>query len=233
MDKLDFREKIWGGIFGVISILAALGEMFVNGISATSILGAIKDIFGTLVVVVLLITVVKSLIPEKNKTTFAERLESAIDEWRENNKNLIAKDDKSDGSTEQYGLSMKTDMNGFYDESGSAKLGVFFRMPIFTSDVWEKGGINIEFWMNRGTFFQGRTDLNDEQKDAQLKILRSKFEKYIVLKYSGFCTISSTGNKIYVKITKPIQQDEEIKKLMELINSMYQAYLVSANIKVS
>ena len=233
MEQLDFKEKIWGGIFGVIAILAALGEMFVNGVSASSVLGAIKDISGTLVVVVLLVAVVRSLFPKKNKKVFSERLESAIDEWRENNKNLIAKDDKSDGSAEQYGLSMKTDMNAFYGDSGSEKLGVFLRMPMLTSNVWEKGGINIEFWLNRGTFFQGRTDLTDEQKNSQLNSLRDKFEKYIALKYSDFCTTSSTGSKIYAKIEQPIQRDEEIKKLIKLINSMYQAYLVSANIKVN
>lgn len=232
MDKLDFKEKIWGGIFGVVAIFAALGEMIVNGISTASVLAAIKDISGTLVVVVLLVTVVKSLLPKKNKKDFSERLEIALDEWRENNANLIAKDDKSDGSSDKYGLSMKTDMNAFYGESGTGKLGVFFRMPVFSSDVWEKGGIDIEFWLNRGTFFQGRTDLTDEQKDAQLDLLRNKFEKYIALKFTDFCKTSSVGNKVNIKITQPIQQDEDIRKLIELINSMYQAYLVSANIKV-
>lgn len=233
MDTLDFKEKIWGGIFGVVAILAALGEMIVNGISVTSVLAAVKDISGTLVVVVLLVAVVKSLFPKKYKKSFSERMESAFDEWRENNGNMIAKDDKSDGSPDQYGLSMQTDMNAFYGKSGSRKLGVFFRMPAFSSDVWKKGDINIEFWLNRGTFFQGRTDLTDEQKDAQLVLLRNQFEKYIALKYSDFCTASSTGNKVNVKIKQPIQQDEEIRELIELINSMYQAYLVSANIKVN
>ncbi len=64
MDEFDFKEKVFGGIFGVIAIIAAIAEMFANGISVASILGAIKDIFGTLVVVVLLITVVKNLLPK-------------------------------------------------------------------------------------------------------------------------------------------------------------------------
>lgn len=233
MDPLDLKEKIWGGIFGVIAILAALGEMIANGISAVTVLGAVKDISGTLVVVVLLIMVVKSLLPEKYEKTFSERMESAINQWRENNDNLIVKDERSDGTPNQYGLSMQTDMNAFYDKSGNGKVGVFFRMPAFHLDVWEKGGINIEFWLNRGTFFQGRTDLTDEQKDSQLTLLRNKFEKYIALKYPDFCTVSSTGNKININIKQPIQTEEEIKTLIELINSMYQAYLVSANIKVN
>lgn len=232
MDKLDFKEKIWGGIFGVVAILAALGEMFANGLSKASVLGAVKDISGTLVVVILLITVVRTLFPKKYKKSFSERLESAIDIWREKNSNLIVKDDKSDGSANKYGLSMKTDMNAFYEETGNGKLGVFVRMPALDSDVWKTDKIDVVFWLNRGTFFQGRTDLTDEQKDAQLIVLRNKFEKYLALKYPNFCKISSSENKVNVRITQAIQEEEEINQFIEVINSMYQAYLVAANIKV-
>lgn len=66
MDKIDLGEKVWGFIFGVIAIIAAVLEMFANGISTASILGAIKDVFGTLVVVVVFYLVIKSL-PKKPK----------------------------------------------------------------------------------------------------------------------------------------------------------------------
>ena len=32
MDNLDLKEKLWGGIFGVVAIIAAFLEMFVDGI---------------------------------------------------------------------------------------------------------------------------------------------------------------------------------------------------------
>ena len=47
MDKIDFQEKVLGGIFGGIAIIAAIAEMFINGIDAASVVGAIKDVFGT------------------------------------------------------------------------------------------------------------------------------------------------------------------------------------------
>lgn len=55
MDKLDVKERIWGGIFGVIAILAAIFEMIASGVTAVSIFGMIKEVAGTLVVVVILI----------------------------------------------------------------------------------------------------------------------------------------------------------------------------------
>lgn len=66
MDKFDFQEKVWGGIFGGIAIIAALAEMFINGIDAASIAGAVKDVFGTLIVIVLFITFIRQ-IPKKSK----------------------------------------------------------------------------------------------------------------------------------------------------------------------
>ena len=29
MDTLDLKEKLWGGVFGIIAIIAAICEMFV------------------------------------------------------------------------------------------------------------------------------------------------------------------------------------------------------------
>lgn len=89
MDKIDFQEKIWGFIFGVIAIIAAISEMLVNGISAASVLGAVKDVFGTLVVVVVFYLVIKNM-PKKPKNLL-ETLEKAIEDWGLDNAPLIFK----------------------------------------------------------------------------------------------------------------------------------------------
>lgn len=154
MGDLDLKEKLWGGIFGVLAIIAAIGEMFANGISLGSVLSAVKDVSGTLVVVVLFIAVVKSLIPVKNSMSFTEKLESGLDKWREANNNMIVKAEDSDGSKDKYGLSMKPDMNAFYGAKGKGKPGVFVRMPALNSNDWTKENIEMEFWLNRGTFLK-------------------------------------------------------------------------------
>ena len=231
MNDLDLKEKLWGGVFGVIAILAALAEMLVNGLSLASVLGAVKDVAGTLVVVVLLVTVVKSMLPKKGAQPFPQRLEAALDGWRTANRNMIVRNSKSNGSEDKYGLSLKTDMNAFYSGTGT-NAGVFCRMPALALDTWKKGNIQLEFWLNTGTFFEGRTDLSDADKEAQLRILASKFAGYIAAAYPGFCTASAVGDKVSVTVKDPIQTDEDIHQLLALINSMYQAYLVSANIVV-
>ena len=34
MDKMERDEKLWGSIFGIVAILAAIVEMCINGIDA-------------------------------------------------------------------------------------------------------------------------------------------------------------------------------------------------------
>ena len=78
MDKLDIKEKIWGGVFGVAAILAAIAEMIANGITLSSIFGAIKDVAGTLVVVVILIAFFSA---NKKPKNIMEILENAVELW--------------------------------------------------------------------------------------------------------------------------------------------------------
>lgn len=89
MNKEDFQEKLWGGIFGVIAIAAAIGEVFANGLSLPTILGGVKDVSGTLVVVVLLVAFIKQL-PRKLKNT-SEILEQNVEKWGNDNAPLIFK----------------------------------------------------------------------------------------------------------------------------------------------
>ena len=76
MDKMERDEKLWGGILGIIAILAAIAEMFINGPDAASFVGAVKDVSGTLIVVILLVAFLKNL-PRKPKD-LTEILEKAV-----------------------------------------------------------------------------------------------------------------------------------------------------------
>lgn len=89
MDKIDFQEKKWGFIFGVVAIVAAIFEMVVGGISISSVLGTIKDVFGTLVVVVVFYYIMKNT-PKKPKN-IADVLEKTIEDWGLDNAPLIFK----------------------------------------------------------------------------------------------------------------------------------------------
>ena len=234
MEHLDLKEKIWGGIFGLIAIAAAIAEMIVSGISSESVFGAIKDISGTLIVVVLLIAVVRSLIPPKYTLPFEERLENALKKWQEDNSNLIVKKPNSDGNN-YYGLSLKTDMTSFFKPSGdSANAGWFVRIPVLESSNYDKRGVEILFNLNRGTFFEKRSDLTDDQKNEGLNRLSQYLYAHMTRRFGNHVdTVTMSGKEnitFKVQLKNPVTTDEDINNLIDIINGMYQGYLVAANI---
>lgn len=81
--KID-KEILFGGIFSIVAIVAAIGEMIANGISAATILGATKDIFGTLVAVMVFIIAIKHLFVKKATdfdSVFHKEMETIIQKY--------------------------------------------------------------------------------------------------------------------------------------------------------
>lgn len=89
MDNLDSKEKVWGGVFGGITIISAIAEMIFGGLDAASVAGMIKDVSSTLVVVVVLIVFLKSL-PKKMKK-MDDILENVVETWGRDNIPFIFK----------------------------------------------------------------------------------------------------------------------------------------------
>lgn len=93
--KID-KEVLFGGIFGIIAIGAALGEMIAGGISLESVLGTIKDIAGTLVAVMVFIVAIKHLLVRKPADfdgVFAAEMEKVISKYSP----ILAKDESVKG----------------------------------------------------------------------------------------------------------------------------------------
>ena len=63
LKRLD-KEVLWGGIFGLIAIVAILAEMFLNGISAESIVAAVKDIAGTIIAVMVFMVAARHILQQ-------------------------------------------------------------------------------------------------------------------------------------------------------------------------
>lgn len=93
--KID-KEILFGGIFGIIAIVATAGEMIANGISIATIFGAIKDIAGTLVAVMVFIIAVRHLFVKKAADfngVFEAEMEKIIAKYAP----IILKDDSVEG----------------------------------------------------------------------------------------------------------------------------------------
>ena len=100
--KMD-KETFWGGIFGAIAIIATIVELFTSGFSLGNIASAVKDVFGTLVVIVLFIAVIKDNIPVTYKD-FAKAFQAEMKQIEEKYAPVICRDDKAEN---RYNIASK------------------------------------------------------------------------------------------------------------------------------
>lgn len=105
-EKFDALEKVGGGLLGVIAIGATVAELILGGVNAASIAGAIKDIAGTLIVVMVLLAALKQFLPKKAtdfKGVFEIEMEKVVAKYSP----LIEKDMVVEG---RYNIADKMDV---------------------------------------------------------------------------------------------------------------------------
>lgn len=232
-ERKDWIETFVGGACGVIAIIAAVVEYILGDNGA--IAGMLKDIFGTLVVVVLLF----AAMPAKKKFNFEEKLETALDEWVQANSNMIVRNDAMDGKSKNdsvapwYGIGMKTDMNDFYrDVSTTRQAGWFVRLPVIKEENYNKENIRINFHLNKETFFGRGSDLTDDALKTEFDKLSNLFAQFIGRKFAGYVSAAGKNENLTVEMKQPIKTEEDIERLIDIINTAYSAYLVSSHIKL-
>ncbi|KAF5037323.1 hypothetical protein DSECCO2_565810 [anaerobic digester metagenome] len=225
MNQEDFQEKFWGGIFGVISITAAIGEVVINGISLPSILGAVKDVFGTLVVVVLLVAFIKQL-PRKLKN-ISEILEQSVESWGIDNAPLIFKAQgyvSAKGSDFTQGFLLLQNPRNYaslsylnpsspdwldYAKYGSGKkfTGKFIDLPDYKTMT--ETTTKIQFIMEQ-SHFSNMPEMN--------KII-SDIVNSINVRYKDIATASRIGSSYKFTVSyKKISSAEDIKIFIEILD---------------
>jgi hypothetical protein len=225
LNKEDFQEKFWGGIFGVIAIAAAIGEAFSNGISLPTILGAIKDVSGTLIVVVLLVAFIKQL-PRKLKNT-SEILEQHVENWGIDNAPLIFKAQgyvSANGSDYTQGFLLLQNPRNFaslsnlnpsspdwidYAKYGGGKkyTGKFIDLPDYKTMTEDTA--KVQFIMEQ-SHFSKMPEINDIIDD----IINS-----INVRYKDIANASRIGTSYKFTVSfRKIVTAEDIKEFVEILD---------------
>lgn len=211
MKKIDFSEydnfeKIGGGILGAVAIISAILEMIFNGISASSVVAAIKDVSGTLIVVMVLLVALKKLFPKKQQgfsNVFKQEMESIIEKY-----NPIIKEVESD----KIEYHIADNLSCLYGE----KEGVYHRLFAFS-----EGDNSITFKTSKTVFF-GRTsdDHENDLKEIALDIAKS-------VAYTYECIEKFTGNKdsFTLVFKEPLSTDEAARALSEVIDKILLLYV--------
>ena len=203
--KID-KEIFFGGIFGIIAIVAAIGEMIANGVSVATIMGATKDIAGTLVAVMVFIIAIKHLFVKKAAdfdSAFYFEMEKIIKKYSP----IIAKDATVAG---RYNIASNLD-SIFGKETGAYHV-------MFEFNSRESIGFSIS-----KTVFMGKT--KDSFDDLQQKIatqigskLKDSFE--IIEKYE----INAKGVKIIFKDS--LKTCADAVQLAEIVDCTILLYFV-------
>ena len=148
--KLDW-ETLFGGVFGVIAIVAIIVEMVLAGISAESVTAAIKDIAGTVVSVMVFVIAIKHIFKQfKESESFEDNLKNALNSWHEDHANMIVRKEKYDVEHKDqpascYSFGLKTNISDFYDNKSTNSTGCFVRMPLLKKENYINGNILLKF----------------------------------------------------------------------------------------
>ncbi len=223
----DAIEKIIGGIFGVIAIVAIIVEMNLGGFNCEAIAGGVKDIAGTLITVVMLIVAIKALRPKKEEPfSFEEELKAKLNLFVLENGRMLKTKDVEEGNQNYYELHMETDFNAYFGEKTTLRAGWFMRIPPINEAVYSNSGIKISFHLNQGTFFGHNKPENEVDAYATVGekikslIIRETEETTLV------CQYNKTKKEIEIEFKKPLTTKEDIDMFIGLIKKIYNSYLV-------
>ena len=240
IDKIGL-ETFWGGIFALITAAAIITEVAMANFEPAAIAGGVKDLFGTLITIVMLLVAVRALKPKKQATSFEERMNNALNGWLEKHSNMIVKTSTlPQGHENDFGMSMTTDVNRFYNSEilksdGGKGVGRFFRITQIDRKIYESKDVQVLFFLNSQTYCVSN-ESND--KLTELMSVASNLSMYIqgVVDGINVGAVHKVDNgTVMIPITfkEPIVTDEreDIDKVINLIDRMYEAMLVSARRK--
>jgi hypothetical protein len=217
MNKLDLKEKLLGGLFGLVAIGAAITEMFVNGLTLSTFIGAIKDVSGTMVVVVLLLTVIKHYLPKKANNinqAFEMEMQPIIKKYSP----LIVKDgissssenfkvDKNGDSTVRYNIASY--LSAIYDNA-PGEYHTFFDFNLKSE---------LKFSVSK-TVFIGRSKEDFDDQGKIISEICRNIEKYEIV---SNCSNMKDGFK--VTLSKKMETNEEVKQVIEVIDRVMLLYI--------
>ena len=83
MKKIEF-ETLWSGILGIVAVIATIVELILGGIDPAALAGAVKDIAGTLAVIMVLLVTLRQLSKKEPKNfdeVFTARMETVANKY--------------------------------------------------------------------------------------------------------------------------------------------------------
>lgn len=204
-EKIEF-ETLWSGILGVVAVIAAVVEMILSGVNAVSIAGTVKDIAGTLAVIMVLLVAIKQLVHKEPKN-FDEVFSSEMEIVSKKYFPLLQKQDN--GKHRYFMASKLSAINDntpgayhkFFDFTKATELEVSISKTVFVG----VGGSDELFMALKGKIVS-----NFERKCAHFGIISK-------------CESSAAGMKIY--FTEALSTNSQAKELAAIIDCILLTFI--------
>ncbi len=205
LKKID-KEVLFGGVFGVLSIASAIGEMIANGISVATLLGALKDVSGTLVAVMVFVIAIRHLFRKKTMDfdgVFDMEMEKIIKKYFP----ILQKDNDA---PKRYNIATNLD-SILGKETGSYH--TLFEL---------RGRKDIAFHISK-TVFMGKT--KDSFDDIQQKIATQVGSK-IKNSFEFVEKFEITPKGVKITFSYEMKTNEDAVQLAELVDCVLLLYFV-------
>ena len=231
------KETLWGGIFALIAMISVVVEMFLAGLTAEAVVAAVKDISGTIVAFMVFWVAAKHILKQiMEAKSLEDRLKKALDGWQMSHANMVVRKEQYDYEKTGepatcFSFGLKTNISDFYRNAETNNTGWFLRMPLLKKENYQCGNILLKFHLNKGTFFEGM-EMSKEELSAGYNRLNSMFVDFINSNYAELVEAKGKDQDIFVTFKRPVETSDDIDRLVSVINAMYNAYLVAANLKI-
>lgn len=220
-DSLDSVDKILGGIFGIIAIVAAIVEMALGGFTIDSIVAAIKDISGTAVVVVLLIAFIRRLpkAAENVKESIEVEMEKVENSYSPLIKKVEIKDTDNDVKKNKLDKIIRyeiaNDIDALFGKNSSY-------IRFFDIEMKADKPNKIKFAI-RKSFFGDTPEhpFNPENIAKNLTGYMEKNHQESIFKYAP----DEYGGFVVVSFKHLIETDKDIEELISIIDDMLFVYV--------
>lgn len=198
MKKIEF-ETLWSGILGIVAVVAAIIELILSGIEAVTIAAAVKDVAGTLAVVMVLFVAIKHMAHKEPKNfdeVFTARMEIVSQKYAP----LIVK--QNDGKHRYF---MASKLSAINDNTPGA-YHKFFDLVKATE---------LEISISKTVFVGvgGSDELFKEMKGRIVSVISKKCDPFDIVEK---CEGSSAGVKLFFK--EALATESHAKDLADVID---------------
>lgn len=205
MKKIEF-ETLWSGILGIIAVIATIAELILTGIEPATLASAIKDISGTLAVIMVLLITVKQLV-RKAPQNFDEVFTSGMDVVANKYEPLIKK--QEDGK-HRYFIASK--LSAINDNTP----GAYHKFFDLTKPTELEISISKTVFIGVG----GSDELFQETKRRIVGVVDKKCGHFEIVEK---CEISASGAKLFFK--EPLETAAHAEKLADIIDCILLTFI--------